>query len=169
MIQIEATALRIPLRAFRSLFRSSEEIRNRLLEFVQNEALTMIQISGCHRLHGTEQRMARWLLMVQDRVESDDLELTHSFLALMLGIRRPTVTLVARGLQKRGLLALRRGHFEILDRRSLEAASCECYGTVKELYANLYEKHRGSVPVGQDHTFPKTATRPGAEERSKRV
>src|ERR1700712_5512562 len=78
MVQIEATALRIPLHAFRKLFQSSEEIRNRLLEFVQNEALTTIQIAGCHRLHGTEQRMARWLLMVQDRLESDELELTHS-------------------------------------------------------------------------------------------
>ena len=69
MIQIDATALRISLPRFRKLFQASEEIRNRLLEFVQNEALTIIQIAGCHRLHGTEQRMCRWLLMVQDRVE----------------------------------------------------------------------------------------------------
>jgi len=95
MIQIDATALRISLRKFRKIFLESEEIRNRLLEFVQNEALTVIQIAGCHRLHETEERMCRWFLMVQDRIETEDLKLTHSFLALMLGIRRPTVTLVA--------------------------------------------------------------------------
>jgi CRP-like cAMP-binding protein len=102
MIQIDATALRISLREFRKIFQSSEEIRTRLLECVQNEALTTIQIAGCHRLHGREERMCRWLLMVEDRVQTDELKLTHSFLALMLGIRRPTVTLVARSLQKRG-------------------------------------------------------------------
>jgi CRP-like cAMP-binding protein len=144
MVQMEASAFRIPLDAFRRLFQSSEEIRNRLLEFVQNESLTTIQIAGCHRLHGTQQRMARWLLMIQDRVESDDIELTQSFVALMLGIRRPTVTLVARELQKRGLLDLRRGHFTIINRPKLEAASCECYQQVKKLYDNLYDKHRGS-------------------------
>src|ERR1700712_5722021 len=121
MIQIEATALRISLREFRKIFQASEEIRNRLLEFVQNEALTIIQIAGCHRLHGTDERMCRWLLMGQDPVETEDVKLTHSFLALMLGIRRPTVTLIARSLQKRGLLELRRGFFKIVDRPKMEA------------------------------------------------
>jgi CRP-like cAMP-binding protein len=144
MVQIEATALRIPLPTFRNLFRSSEEIRNRVLEFVQNESLTILQIAGCHRLHGTEERMARWLLMVEERIQSDKLELTQSFLALMLGIRRPTVTLVARGLQKRGLLELGRGYLRILSRPLLEAASCECYLTVRELYMHLYRAYGSS-------------------------
>jgi CRP-like cAMP-binding protein len=112
------------LREFRKVFQASEEIRNRLLEFVQNEAITTIQISGCHRLHATDKRMCRWLLMVQDRVQTDELELTHSFLALMLGIRRPTVTLVARSLQKDGPPEMRRGFFKIKDRPGMEAASC---------------------------------------------
>jgi Mn-dependent DtxR family transcriptional regulator len=85
--------------------------------------------------------MCRWLLMVQDRVQTDELKLTHSFLALMLGIRRPTVTLVARSLQKRGLLEMRRGCFKILDRPKMDANACECYQTVRELYTNLY-RHR---------------------------
>jgi CRP-like cAMP-binding protein len=141
MIQIDATALRISLREFRKIFLASEEIRTRLLEFVQAEALTIIQIAGCHRLHGTEERMCRWLLMVQDRIQTGELKLTHSFLALMLGIRRPTVTLVARSLRKRGLLELRRGSFIILDRPKMEASGCDCYQTVRELYANLYKHH----------------------------
>lgn len=167
MVQIQASALRIPLAAFRSLFQSSEEVRNRLLEFVQNEALTTIQIAGCHRLHRTEERMARWLLMVQDRVDSSELKLTQSFLALMLGIRRPTVTLVARALQKRGFLELRRGHFSIRDRRLLEAASCECYQTVKELYRNLYDKPAGSKGHLAGSSTLRTAILPASRVRSK--
>jgi len=169
IIQIEATALRISLREFRKIFLSSEEIRNRLLEFVQNEALTIIQIAGCHRLHGTEERMCRWLLMVQDRVETGELKLTHSFLALMLGIRRPTVTLVARSLQKRGLLELRRGFFKIVNRPEMETSACECYKTVRKLYANLYTQHgprensqSKTHPVGAPEVLP-------ADIRSKQV
>src|SRR3978361_737856 len=84
MVQIDATALRISLREFRKIFLASEEIRNRLLVILQNEALIIMQIAGCHRLHGTENRMCRWLLMVQDRVQTDEIKLTQSFLALML-------------------------------------------------------------------------------------
>jgi CRP-like cAMP-binding protein len=158
MIQIEATALRIPLREFRKIFLASEEIRNRLLEFVQNEALTTLQIAGCHRLHGTEERMCRWLLMVQDRVESDELQLTHSFLALMLGIRRPTVTLAARSLQKRGLLELRRGFFRIVDRPKMEASACECYQTVKRLYNDLYKPRRKPGAASNDRAHETRVT-----------
>src|SRR6195952_5616597 len=168
MVQVDATALRISLREFRKVFLSSEEIRNRLLEFIQNEALTIMQIAGCHRLHGTDQRMCRWLLMVQERLESEELKLTHSFLALMLGIRRPTVTLVARSLQKRGLLELRRGFFKIVDRPKMEANACECYQTVRQLYANLY-KHHGQPGRLQDKSKPAKRAVPSADIRSKRV
>jgi len=167
MVQIDATALRISLREFRKIFLASEEIRNRLLEFVQNEALTILQIAGCHRLHGTEERMCRWLLMVQDRVETEELKLTQSFLALMLGIRRPTVTLVARALRKRGLLELRRGFFTILDRPKMEANACECYQTVKRLYTNLY-KHHGGPQRLQAEQHNRGAVLP-TDIRSKRV
>ena len=140
MVQIEAEAFRIPLVELKRIFDTSEEIRNRLLEFLQNELLTTIQIAGCHRLHGTEERLARWLLMVEDRVKAAELKLTHSFLALMLGARRPTVTLVARALQKRGLLELHRGSFRISDRSGLEAVSCDCYQTARDLYNALYNR-----------------------------
>jgi CRP-like cAMP-binding protein len=168
MIQIDATALRISLPKFRKIFLESEEIRNRVLEFVQNEALTIIQIAGCHRLHGTEERMCRWLLMVQDRVQTEELKLTQSFLALMLGIRRPTVTLVARTLQKRGLLELRRGFFKVADRPKMEANACECYKTVKQLYANLYKHHQQPDRLQPN---PRTAEHalPAADSRSKRI
>src|SRR6195952_1677154 len=169
MIQIDATAFRISLREFRKIFLASEEIRTRLLEFVQNEALTIIQIAGCHRLHGTEERMCRGLLMVQDRVQTDEIKLTHSFLALMLGIRRPTVTLVARSLQKRGFLELRRGFFKVVDRPKMEADACECYQTVRQLYANLYRQHsRPKVLPSKTHTAGEHMVSPN-DMRSRRV
>jgi CRP-like cAMP-binding protein len=139
-IQLEATALRIPLRHLQKAFRSSEEIRDRVLEFVQSQALSLGQLAGCHRLHEAEERLARWLLMAQDRVQSDNLYFTQEFLAMMLGSRRTTVTVVAGELQRRGLIEYRRGHVKILDRKALEAAACDCYQIIKQLYVDLYKQ-----------------------------
>jgi CRP-like cAMP-binding protein len=139
-IQLEATALRIPLRHLQKAFRSSEEIRDRVLEFVQSQALSLGQLAGCHRLHEAEERLARWLLMAQDRVQSDNLYFTQEFLAMMLGSRRTTVTVVAGELQRRGLIEYRRGHVKIMDRKALEAAACDCYQIIKQLYVDLYKQ-----------------------------
>ena len=76
--------------------------------------------------------MCRWLLMSHDRVGADEFPLTQEFLAQMLGVRRPTVTAVAANLQKAGLITYHRGKITVLDRKGLEAASCECYGVVSE-------------------------------------
>ena len=146
-IQLEATALRIPLRHLQEAFRSSEEIRDRVLEFVQIQALSLGQLAGCHRLHEAEERLARWLLMAQDRVRSDELNFTQEFLAMMLGSRRTTVTVVAGDLQAKGLIDYRRGRVRILNRKALEAVACDCYPIIKRLYVNLY---KSEVPVGRD-------------------
>jgi CRP-like cAMP-binding protein len=146
-IQLEATALRIPLRQLQEAFRSSEEIRDRVLEFVQNQALSLGQLAGCHRLHEAEERLARWLLMAQDRVQSDELNFTQEFLAMMLGSRRTTVTVVAGDLQDKGLIDYRRGRVRILDRKALEGAACDCYQIIKRLHLNLY---KSNVPVGRN-------------------
>jgi CRP-like cAMP-binding protein len=122
----------------RQAFRSSEEIRDRILEFVQEQTFSLGQIAGCHRLHRAEERLARWLLMAQDRVQSDYLYFTQEFLAMMLGARRTTVTVVAGALQESGLIEYRRGHVKILNRENLAAAACECYQVISELYKNLY-------------------------------
>jgi CRP-like cAMP-binding protein len=137
-IQLEATALRISFAHMQNLFRTSEEIRDRILEFVQTQALSLGQLAGCHRLHEAEERLARWLLMAQDRVQSDDLFFTQEFLAMMLGARRTTVTMVAGALQRSGLIKFRRGRVTILDRENLEAAACDCYQVIKQLQDNLY-------------------------------
>nr|WP_246301729.1 Crp/Fnr family transcriptional regulator [Granulicella arctica] len=137
-MQLAGTALRIRLVDLRAAFLESGEIRGRLLEFVQVQSLTLSQIAGCHRLHEAEQRLARWLLMVQDRVQQETLELTQTFLAEMLGSQRTTVSAVAADLQRKGLIEYSRGHVRILDRKGLESAVCECYGVTRDLLANLY-------------------------------
>jgi CRP-like cAMP-binding protein len=140
-IQLEATALRIPLRQLEMEFRTSEEIRDRVLEFVQNQALSLGQLAGCHRLHEAEERLARWLLMAQDRVQSDDLNFTQEFLAMMLGSRRTTVTAVAGELHRKGLIEYRRGRVTILNRQGLEDVACDCYQIIKRLYCDLYKSN----------------------------
>jgi CRP-like cAMP-binding protein len=97
----------------------------------------MMQSTACMALHPVQERCCRWLLMTHDRVRRDDFQLSHEFLAMMLGSTRPTVSAVAGALQKAGLIKYMHGHITILDRQSLEAASCECYATVKENFDRL--------------------------------
>jgi CRP-like cAMP-binding protein len=95
-------------------------------------------MAACNRLHEAEERLARWLLMVRDRMESDTFYLTQEFLATMLGSRRTTVTAAAGTLQRKGLIRYSRGRIHIVDAAGLEGVACECYPTVRDLYANFY-------------------------------
>jgi CRP-like cAMP-binding protein len=97
----------------------------------------MMQSAACMALHPVHARCCRWLLMTHDRVRSDRFHLSHEFLAMMLGSTRPTVTVVAGTLQKAGLIKYVHGRITIIDRQSLEAASCECYPTIKKLFDRL--------------------------------
>ncbi len=137
-IQIAGTGLRMEMSELRKIFHSSPEVRGRILELVQLQALTVSQMSGCNRLHETEARLARWLLMAQDRTQSDVLPLTQEFLAGMLGTQRTTVTTTAGVLQRSGLIQYRQGEVRILDRERLIEAACDCYRIVKRLYSELY-------------------------------
>jgi CRP-like cAMP-binding protein len=93
----------------------------------------IMQSTACNAVHSVEQRLARWLLMAQDRMGRDDFPLTQEFVAMMLGATRPTVTVVAGTLQRAGLITYHRGHVRIVDRIKLEAASCECYQAATNL------------------------------------
>jgi len=97
----------------------------------------MMQSTACMALHPVQERCCRWLLMTHDRVRRNEFHLSHEFLAMMLGSTRPTVTAVAGVLQKAGLIKYLHGHITILDRQSLESASCECYATVKQHFNRL--------------------------------
>ena len=99
----------------------------------------IMQSTACNAVHSVEQRLARWLLMAQDRMGSDGFAMTHEFIAMMLGATRPTVTVVAGTLQKAGLITYHRGHVTILDRERLEAASCECYRAATDMIRAVAE------------------------------
>lgn len=105
--------------------------------YSQGLVILMMQSTACMALHSVQERCCRWLLMTHDRIHRDDFQLSHEFLAMMLGSTRPTVTVVAGTLQKAGLIKYTHGHMTILDRQRLEAASCECYSTVKEHFDRL--------------------------------
>lgn len=123
-----------PLRAFANgneLFRSLL-IRHEQVLFAQSQ-----QSAACNASHSVESRMCRWLLRMRDLADSDDLTLTQDFLAQMLGVRRPSVTIVANTLQQAGFIRYRRGNIRILDVAGLQEASCECYATVKAHYDRL--------------------------------
>lgn len=115
----------------------------------------IMQSAACNAMHTIEQRLARWLLMAQDRMGRDDFPLTQEFAAMMLGASRPTVTVVAGTLQKAGLITYQRGHVTIVDREQLESASCECYRTATDLLRAVTEPSTASrfplkAPRGQN-------------------
>jgi CRP-like cAMP-binding protein len=136
-IQVEGAALRIRYAELQKEMFSTSVLLRRILEFVQCHGFILSQLAACNGLHEIEERLARWLLMVQDRVENDKFYLTQEFLAEMLGIRRTSVSAAAGSLQKGGLIAYRRGHIHVIERAGLEGAACECYSIVRDLAAHM--------------------------------
>jgi CRP-like cAMP-binding protein len=122
-------------------FRQEVDRRGALHELVTrySHALfaVVMQSTACNAVHSVEQRLARWLLTAQDRMQANDFPLTQEFLAMMLGASRPMVTVVAGTLQKAGLITYHRGYLTVLDRERLEAASCECYRTSADLLSKV--------------------------------
>jgi len=105
--------------------------------YAQANLLQVMQCAACNALHSVEQRCCRWLLQTHDRVASDDFLLKHEFLAIMLGVQRPTVTLVLGTLQRSGLISTRYGRIRILDRANLERTSCECHDVIRAHFDRL--------------------------------
>jgi len=137
-MQVEGTALRMDFKRFQEEFQRNEDLRGLVLRYVQYQSLVTAQLVACNRLHEVEERLARWLLMVSDRLESPTMQLTQEFLADMIGARRSTVTLAAGSLQRSGVIGYRRGKINIVDRESLADAACECFPVIQRLFKNLY-------------------------------
>jgi CRP-like cAMP-binding protein len=112
-------------------------LRNIVNRYAQASLLQIMQCTACNALHNVTQRACRWLLQTRDRVDDDTFGLKQEFLAVMLGVQRPTVTVVMRALQRDGLISNRYGRIQILQRTRLEAASCECYGVIRAHFARL--------------------------------
>ena len=138
MMQVPDTnAEVIPTGAFRTELDRRGPFYDCVRRYSQGLLTLMMQSTACMAFHPVHERCCRWLLMTHDRIRRDEFQLSHEFLAMMLGSTRPTVTAVAGTLQKAGLIEYTHGRITILDRLSLESASCECYSTVKDHFDRL--------------------------------
>jgi len=134
LIQAEGQALRMSSQDVRTEFRNGGKLPDLLLRYTHTLFTQVAQTAACNRLHTIEQRLARWLLLTQDRVASDEFVLTQDFLSRMLGVRRAGVSVAANTLKQAGLIDYRRGIIVVMDRKGLEKYSCECYGIVRDEY-----------------------------------
>jgi CRP-like cAMP-binding protein len=137
IMQMSGSGLRMRSEVFQDVLVSTPTLRAELSRFALMHGLQVAQLAACNRLHEIEQRLARWLLMCQDRFDSPLLPLTHEFLAQMLGTGRPSVSLAAASLENARLIENLRGTVKILNRKSLEDAACECYGVIQHFNGGL--------------------------------
>jgi CRP-like cAMP-binding protein len=133
LVQGSGTATRIKATSFRNEIKRNPALQRELSHYLYAFMAQVAQTAACNRHHQLEQRLARWLLMMHDRVRSNEFRLTQEFLAHMLGVRRVGVTKAAGLLQEKKLISYRRGNITILDRKGLERASCRCYGAVNDI------------------------------------
>lgn len=137
MVQVPDSAMRMKASVLKTEFQRGGVLQSLLLRYMQVQHAFVTQSAACNRLHYLEGRLARWLLLVRDRVGSNELPLTHEFMSQMLGVRRAGVTEAANALQQAGLIRYTRGKVTILNREELEAASCECYEIINGEFARL--------------------------------
>jgi CRP-like cAMP-binding protein len=132
MVQLPGSALRVRSAQLRRAVEASAEFHGLLLRYAQAVLTTATQSAACNRLHSLEQRCARWLLSARDRAEGDTFPMTHEFLAMMLGVRRPGVTLAVQNFRDGGMITYNHGTMTVLDRVGLETGSCECYRFIQD-------------------------------------
>lgn len=137
IVQVPGKGFRMSADVFKEQVPPGTPLHDLLQRYTQTLFNQVAQSAACNRLHSVEERFCRWLLMTADRVGTNQFPLTQEFLAQMLGVRRPTVSVVASILQRAGLIAYSRGKITILDRQGLEAAACECYAIVKVEFERL--------------------------------
>ena len=151
VVQIAGNGFKVRVGALQGVLRSALKFQLILTRYAVVQGLQIAQTAACNRLHNIEQRLARWLLITQDRVDAAKFAITHDFLATMLGTDRPTVSLAAGILQKKQAIVYTRGAVQILSRAKLENCACECYGAMQ---LDRY----GEGPLRQGKTF-KSRTR----------
>jgi CRP-like cAMP-binding protein len=138
--QMPGRAKRMSTAEFREAIQTIPAL-HRALGLYTNAMIAMLGQGGaCNSSHHIEQRLARWLLTISDRVGADRFQITQEFLAQMLGVQRPSVNIQAGGLEDAGLIKSRRGDIEILDRTGLEGAACECYDIIRRLYDETWKQ-----------------------------
>ena len=137
MVQLPGEARRIPTETFLQLLEDSGEFSAIVHRFAVAYMNQATQQAACNRLHSLEQRCAKWLLTTHDHMAADELPLTQEFLAVMLGVRRPGVTVAAQTLEGAGMIKYQRGRIKVTDRTGLEQMACECYRRIRADYEKL--------------------------------
>ncbi|MFY9802541.1 MAG: Crp/Fnr family transcriptional regulator [Candidatus Acidiferrales bacterium] len=137
VVQIAGAGFRVKVSALQNALKYAPEFQMTLSRYAVVQGIQVAQTAACNRLHDVEQRLARWLLMAQDRVDNGSILITHDFLATMLGTDRPSVSLAAGILQRKKNIEYTRGAVKILSRKKLEGSACECYGVIQQFNAEI--------------------------------
>ncbi|BBD66183.1 Crp/Fnr family transcriptional regulator [Nostoc commune NIES-4072] len=148
-VQISGAAMQMNADVLKAEFNRGGAIQTLLLSYIQAIYSELAQGAACNRLHTLDERLARWLLTVSDRVGSEDFFLTQEFISQMLGVRRSGVTVAASTLSRAGMISYHRGHINILNRENLSATSCECYRVIQNEFARLL----GFLPSNRAEKF----------------
>ena len=148
LVQGSGTAMRMKAAPFLTVLRQSQALQRELHRYTYSLMAQITQTAACNRFHVVEARLARWLLMTHDRMQSSTFRLTQEFLSQMLGVRRVGVTKAARTLQQGKLISYSRGNIRILDREGLEAACCSCYAIIKDMHeaGSTLSPHSNKMP-----------------------
>jgi CRP-like cAMP-binding protein len=141
--QVSGWALRVPVDVLIEATPRNGMLFDRLMRYAQARLTALSRSVACNRLHSAQQRYARWVLTTQDRVGTDEFPITQEFLAQMLGVTRPTISLVGQELQSLRLIHYAQGRLTVDDRKGLERVSCECYQTTRHAFAQLLGVERG--------------------------
>jgi CRP-like cAMP-binding protein len=137
LVQVPGEALQLQTAAFSQEARPGGTLDRLLRRYTLYRLAGASQTGACNALHRVTERMARWLLMAHDRAGKAGLSLTHEFMSELLGVRRQTISLIARTLQQAGLITYRRGVLRVVNRKGLEATSCECYAVLNQMYDRI--------------------------------
>lgn len=155
VVQVEGEAVRIEAAPFARALQAHPELQASVLAYMRELLLQTVQSTACSRFHTAEQRVSRWLLETADRTGARTFPVTHEFLALTLGMRRPWVTRVIRRLRDQGCIRFRRGELAIADRKRLERAACECYSSLWQQLRNPSNAsgrlHASAAPAHSGH------------------
>ena len=140
VMQVGGEGFRLPVDALEEALKTSPQLQSVMNRYAAVHGMQVAQTAGCNRLHDLDKRLARWLLLTQDRVGSGLLRITHDFLAMMLGTDRPSVSLAAAAMRKKRIIEYTHGAVKVLNRKKLESSACECYGLIQQFYGEMVPK-----------------------------